>query len=68
MDKDDQIRIDREEILGLRSLVDSMIFCLRGLESRSRKELEMIGAMSALGEKAVDMINKHLTTSPTDSR
>jgi len=66
MDQDDQIRIDREEILGLRSLVDSMIVCLRGLESRFRKEVEMIGAISALAEKAVDVINKHLTKSQTD--
>jgi len=68
MDQDDQIRTDREEILGLRSLVDSMIFCLRGLESRFRKELEMIGAISAVGEKAVDIINKRLAASPTDNR
>lgn len=60
MSVEDQIKLDRESLLSLKSLVDLMILCLRGMESRFRKEFEMIGAINALAEKASSLIKKHL--------
>lgn len=60
MEENETLAVDRETLLSLRSLVDSMLLCLRGLESRFRKEIEMIGAVGALGDKALDLLNKHL--------
>jgi len=63
MAEDEQIQIDRETLLSLKSLVDSMKLCLAGLESRFRKEFEMIGAISALADKTLDLLKKHLEKS-----
>jgi hypothetical protein len=68
MSDEDQIKLDRESLLSLKSLVDSMILCLRGMESRFRKEFEMIGAINALAEKASALIKKHLDGADIESR
>lgn len=46
------IEVDFESLRVLRSLVNSAQVCLEGLETRVRKELEVIGVARTLSEKA----------------
>jgi hypothetical protein len=46
------IEVDYESLRILRSLVNSAQVCLDGLEARLQKELEVIGVVRALTEKA----------------
>jgi hypothetical protein len=60
MNDADKILCDRETLVSLRSLIQSMIICLNGFESRFTKEIEMIKAIDAMAEKAVDLIDQSL--------
>lgn len=46
------IEVDLEALRILRSLVNSAQVCVDGLETRLKKELEVIGVVRALTEKA----------------
>jgi hypothetical protein len=50
--------VDLEELRNLRSLVNSARVCLEGLDSRIKRELEVIGVAKALTEKASHTVNK----------
>jgi hypothetical protein len=60
MSQTGQVTLDRETLLNLRSLVQSMILCLNGFESRFSHELQMIGAINELASKALDLVETNL--------
>lgn len=60
MSDSDMILCERETLLGLRSLIQSIVICLNGFESRFSKELEMIKGIDAMAGKAVDLIDQSL--------
>ncbi len=66
MDETNQILLDRESLLSLRSLVKSMTLGLRGVEARFSKELEMISAISALAARVLDLIDSNLDEQSPD--
>lgn len=60
MNDTDKVLCDRDTLISLRSLIQSMIICLNGFESRFTKEIEMFKAIDAMAEKAVDIIDQSL--------
>lgn len=46
------LEVDLESLRILRSLVNSSQVCIDGLEARLKKELEVVGVVRALMEKA----------------
>jgi len=60
MNNSDKVLCERETLVSLRSLIQSMLISLNGFESRLAKELEMIRAINAVAQKAVDLIDQNL--------
>ena len=60
------IQVDQEELRNLKSLVSGAQVCLDGLDSRMKKEIEVIGAARAMAEKATSLINELLQGSEED--
>ena len=51
---------DREDLKNMKALISSMTICLTGLESRLQKEIEMISAVKALADGALDVLRKYM--------
>jgi hypothetical protein len=52
------IQIDQEQLRNLKSLVDCARISLDGLDTRMKKELEVIGVARTMAEKATSLIDQ----------
>jgi hypothetical protein len=58
MDAEKHSKIDREALEVLRSLLEAAQVCLNGMEAKLKEDVQMIGVIDTMIEKALNTVNE----------